>query len=334
MDILQNALKALVAKEAVYYALLAIGLNVQFGYAGLLNFGQVGFALVGSFGMAITVAQFGGPYWLGLIFGVLAAVVLALLLGVPTLRLRADYLAITTIAAAEILRLVFRTGELNGFTGGTQGLSGFSNDFYSLSRLTRVIDTNRVYFPLGIRFSGQEVWVLLVGWTVVLLLVLLIWMLMRSPWGRVQRAIREDEDAARALGKNVYSYKMQALVLGGVIGAIGGMFEATASQGIIPDTYENAVTFFAYAVLILGGTARVFGPVIGAMIFWFLFSITEGLLRSVAGGEDALIPESVLGSQEIAAIRFVLVGLALMLLMTFRPEGIFGDRREVALDAR
>jgi len=330
MDILQNAVKALVAKEAVYYALLAIGLNVQFGYAGLLNFGQVGFALVGAFGVAITVAQFGGPYWLGLVFGILAAIVLALLLGVPTLRLRADYLAITTIAAAEILRLVFRTGELNDFTGGTQGLSGFTEDFYSLSP----VDISEVFYPLGIRFSGQEIWVLMVGWAVVLLLVLLVWMLMRSPWGRVQKAIREDEDAARALGKNVYSYKMQALVLGGVIGAFAGMFEATASRSVIPDTYENAVTFFAYAVLILGGTARVFGPVLGSMIFWFLFSVTEGLLRSVAGGEGAVIPESVLGSQEIAAIRFVLVGLALMLLMTFRPVGIFGDRREVALDAR
>ncbi len=330
MDILQNALKALVAKEAVYYALLAIGLNIQFGYAGLLNFGQVGFALVGSFGVAVTVVQLSASYWVGLLAGILAAVVLALLLGVPTLRLRADYLAITTIAAAEILRLVFRTNALNDVTGGTQGLSGFSDDFYALSPFP----LSEVYRPLGIQFRGQEVWVLTVGWILVFLCILLVWLLMRSPWGRVQKSIREDEDAARALGKNVYWYKMQALILGGVIGALGGIFEATASRSVIPDTYENAVTFFAYAALILGGTARVFGPVVGAMIFWFLFSVTEGILSRLSEGDDPIISSDLVGSQGIAAIRFILVGVALILLMKYRPQGIFGDRKEVALDAR
>lgn len=330
MDILQNALKALVAKEAVYYALLAIGLNIQFGYAGLLNFGQVGFSLVGSFGVAITVVELSGSYWLGLLVGILAAVVLALLLGLPTLRLRADYLAITTIAAAEILRLVFRTTALSDVTGGTQGISGYSDEFYDLSPFPLA----EVYSPFGIQFRGQEVWVLTVGWILVFLLVLLVWLLMRSPWGRVLKSIREDEDAARALGKNVYWYKMQALILGGVIGAIGGMFEATASRSAIPDTYENAVTFFAYAALILGGTARVFGPVIGSMIFWFLFSITAGVLSRLSEGDDPIIPSDIVDAQGIAAIRFVLVGLALILLMKYRPQGIFGDRREVALDAR
>jgi neutral amino acid transport system permease protein len=330
MDILLNALKQLVGQNAVYYALLAIGLNIQFGYAGLLNFGQVGFSLVGSFGLAITVVKLGGSYWLGILAGMLAAVVLALLLGVPTLRLRADYLAITTIAAAEILRLVFRTTALVNVTGGTQGLSGFTSDFYDLSP----IPLNDVYRPFGIVFRGQEIWILMVGWTLVLLLVLLVYLLMRSPWGRVLRAIREDEDAARALGKNVYWYKMQALILGGTVGAIAGVFDATSSRGVIPDTYENAVTFFAYAALILGGTARVFGPVVGSMIFWFLFTITEGILSALGDGKDPIIPADLVDPQGLAAIRFVLVGVALMLLMAFRPQGIFGDRKEVALDAR
>jgi branched-chain amino acid transport system permease protein len=330
MEILQNALKAMMAKETVYYAILAIGLNIQFGYAGLLNFGQVGFSLLGSFGVAVAVVQWGGSYWLGLLVGLLAAVILALLLGVPTLRLRADYLAITTIAAAEILRLVFRTPALNDVTGGTQGLAGFTDDFYALSPFP----LSEVYAPFGIQFRGQEVWVLTIGWIIVFLLVLLVWLLMRAPWGRVLRSIREDEDAARALGKNVYGYKMQALILGGAIGAVGGVFEATASRSVIPDTYENAVTFFAYAALILGGTARVFGPVVGSMIFWFLFSITEGVLGKLGEGDNPIIPREILDSQGIAAVRFVLVGIALMLLMTFRPQGIFGDRREVALDAR
>jgi neutral amino acid transport system permease protein len=329
MEILQNALKAMVAKDAVYYALLAIGLNVQFGYAGLLNFGQVAFSLVGAFGVASTVVKFGGSYWLGLLVGVLCAVVLALLLGAPTLRLRADYLAITTIAAAEILRVVFRTPNLSDVTGGTRGIFGYSDSFYDLSPLP----LSEQYRPLGIAFTGQEIWALIVGWSLIVLTSLFVFLLMRSPWGRVQKAIREDEDAARALGKNVFSYKMQALVIGGIIGAIAGIFEGTASRSVIPDTYQNAVTFFAYTVLILGGTARVLGPVVGAVILWFLFSVTEGVLGRL-GGEGGIISEDILDSQGLAAIRFVLVGVGLMLLMAFRPQGIFGDRREVALDAR
>ncbi len=329
MDILQNALKAIVGGDTIYYALLAIGLNIQFGYAGLLNFGQVAFAMVGGFGVASTVVKFHGNYWVGIVIGLLAAVVLALLLGVPTLRLRADYLAIVTIAAAEILRTVFRTPQATSVTNSTSGLFGYSDSFYSLSP----IDLQKVYRPLGVIFRGQDLWVLFIGWLLVAATCVLVWLLMRSPWGRVQKAIREDEDAARALGKNVYWYKMQALMLGGAIGALGGIFDATASRSVIPDTYQNAVTFFAYAAVILGGTARVLGPVIGSMIFWALFSVTEDLLGR-AGQNIGWLPDVITSESGQGAIRFMLVGVALVLLMAFRPEGIFGDRREVTLDAR
>jgi branched-chain amino acid transport system permease protein len=325
-SIITNGLHALIGLDAVYFALLAIGLNIHFGYSGLLNFGQVGFAAVGAYGVAMSVSTFGLPFWVGIIVGLLAGVVLGLLLGLPTLRLRADYLAITTIAASEILRLCFRSVALSKWTGGSDGLNQFANTFTNLNPFTA--GAKYGYGPFV--FSAQDTWSLLVGWTLVGLCVLLVFLLMRSPWGRVLKAIREDEDAARSLGKNVYWYKMQALVLGGVIGSLGGMFDAIQSQSVQPDLYGTPVTFFAYAVLILGGAARVLGPVVGAMIFWFLLSVTETVLgQLVSNGYITFLTSSQAGQ-----VRYMLVGLGLILLMAFRPQGIFGDRREIALDAR
>src|SRR5215213_10926916 len=225
LDAVFIALKAGLGFQAVFFALLAIGLNVQFGYTGLLNFGQIAFALLGGFGIAISVSQWGLNFWVGVLIGLVAAVVLALLLGLPTLRLRADYLAIVTIAAAEGLRLLFRSVSATPVTGGTRGLSAFNQSFVALAPW----NTSTRYPVLGTRWSGGELWVALVGWLIVALASLLTWLLVRSPWGRVIKSIREDEDAVRALGKNVYAYKMQSLVLGGVLGAIGGMVYAVGT---------------------------------------------------------------------------------------------------------
>jgi neutral amino acid transport system permease protein len=328
VDALQIGLKAGLGFQAIFFCLLAIGINVQFGYTGLLNFGQIAFALLGGFGIAISVAQWGLNFWVGVVIGLAAAVVLALLLGLPTLRLRADYLAIATIAAAEGLRLLFRSVSATPVTNGTRGLAGFNGDFVALAPW----DTGRRYPFLGTTWRGSELWVALVGWTLVALGCLLVWSLMRSPWGRVVKSIREDEDAVRALGKNVYAYKIQALVMGGVFGALGGMIYALGTASATPDQYQNANTFLAYAALILGGAARVMGPVIGSVLLLFIIQFADTGLRSLIS--SGVIPEGLLSSTDVAQIRFVIVGLGLMLLLIFRPQGIFGDRREVMLDAR
>jgi neutral amino acid transport system permease protein len=320
--------KSALGFQAIFFALLAIGINVQFGYAGLLNFGQIAFAMLGGFGIAISVSKWGLNFWVGVLIGVAAAVVLALLLGLPTLRLRADYLAIATIAAAEGLRLLFRSVSATSVTNGTRGLSGFNSDFIALAPW----NTQQRYEILGTSWSGGELWVALVGWTLVAIACVLVFLLMRSPWGRVLKSIREDEDAVRSLGKNVYVYKMQALVLGGVIGAFGGMVYAVGTGSAVPDQYQNANTFLAYAAVILGGAARVLGPVVGAMILLFILQFADTLLRTLIS--NGVIPEDLLSSTDVAQIRFILVGVGLMLLLIFRPQGIFGDRREVMLDAR
>jgi branched-chain amino acid transport system permease protein len=323
-----NAISAMIGPTALVYALAAIGLNIQFGYTGLLNFGQAAFAAVGSYGLAVVAATYAGSVWLGLLAGLGGAAVLALLLGVSTLRLRADYLAIVTIAAAEIVRRMFRAGTFADYTGGSDGMRGFAGPFFDISPFDR--GYRLVFGPLNL--SGQDLWVMTIGWPVVGLLVLLVWLAMRSPWGRVLRAIREDEDAARSLGKNVFSYKMQSLVLGGMVGGLAGFFYALSRANVQPDNYSTDFTFFLYTILILGGAARVFSPVVGAMIFWFLFNFLSRTLEQIEARD--IVPDAVLRSTQVGPMVNVLVGAGLVLMLIFRPQGIFGDKREIALDVR
>lgn len=326
-QITENTLRATFGQDVVIYALAAIGLNLHFGYTGLLNFGQVGFMAVGAYGVGISVAYFGAPLWLGVLVGLGASVVLALLLGLPTLRLRADYLAIVTIAASEIFRFLMRSVTLSEYTGGSSGISErFAEDFYSINPF------GPGTYGLGpVEYDERRFWVLVVGWSLVLLSTVLVWALIRSPWGRVLKSIREDEDAARSLGKNAYLYKMQSLIIGGMIGTLGGIVFAVGTQSVQPDSYSTPVTFFAYAALILGGTATIWGPVLGSMIFWTLLAFTDTFLRQAV--QNDVIPESIMSGVQVGQVRFMLVGLGLILLMAFRPQGLFGDKRQLVLDA-
>ncbi|MBA3303108.1 MAG: branched-chain amino acid ABC transporter permease [Actinomycetota bacterium] len=325
--IFESGLTAAFGQNAVIYALAAIGLNLHFGYTGLLNFGQVAFVAAGAYGLAISVATFELPFPVGVVIGILSAVVLALLLGIPTLRLRADYLAIVTIAAGEIIRFILKSPEFDPTTGGSNGLQNFAGGFFDLNPFSP-----GEYGVWVIKYNERLTWVLVVGWSLVALCSLLVLLLMRSPWGRVLKAIREDEEAVRSLGKNVYWYKMQSLILGGVFGALGGLVFAVVNQSVQPDNYSTAFTFFAYTALLLGGAARVAGPVLGAMIFWFLLQLTDVALREAISAD--YIPSTILEGPDVGQVRLVLVGLGLMLLMIFRPQGFFGDKREVAVSAR
>jgi neutral amino acid transport system permease protein len=320
------SLESLIGPTTVVYALAAIGLNVHFGYTGLLNFGQSAFLGVAAYGMAIMVTTFDQPFWVGILVGLAGTMVLALLLGIPTLRLRADYLAIVTIAAAEIVRLMFRSVTLSEWTGGSDGLQAFSDSFYAINPFSGGVNTTLI------SFSARELWVIVVGWVLVFLSLLLVYALMRSPWGRVVKAIREDEDAVRSLGKNVFSYKIQALMLGGVLGSLGGYVLALALAAIQPDTYGTEFTFYMYTIVILGGAARVFGPVVGSMIFWFLLTFINALLPALI--RTGAIPTSVMDANQAGSVGYILVGFGLMALLIFRPQGIFGDKKEVMLDAR
>lgn len=328
--IFEQTLQQALGDQAVVFALAAIGLNVHFGYTGLLNFGQVGFMAVGSYGLALTVDYLGWSLWLGIPVGILASVVLALLLGLPTLRLRADYLAITTIAASEIIRILARSTALERFTGGSEGVEAFADEFFDPSPFATEGLQEFGFGPLT--YLGNQAWVVLVGWIVVALSVLVVWQLMRSPWGRVVKAIREDEDAARALGKNAYSFKIQALILGGVFGGLAGMLQAVSRQSVQPDALVPTITFWMWTILILGGVGKVWSPVAGSIIFWGIITFAENLMRELV--EDGTISTDIVAANEVGQVRYWIVGIGLMSLMAFRPQGIFGNREEMALDDR
>ncbi len=317
--ILEESTRTAVGIQAASYALACVGLNVQFGFTGLVNLGHVASLLMGAYGTAIVVDK-GGPLWLGVVVGLLASVVLALVMGLPTLRLRADYLAIVTLSVAEILRIMVGTRSFRGLTNGQQGIQGFADGFFELNPIPR----GRYGPPLdGLKFDERQLWLLLVCWSLVALTSLLVFAAMRSPWGRVLRAVREDEDAAKSLGKNVFAYKLQALVLGSVIGALAGVMLAFDRSFVEPKGFESAVTFIFLVIVILGGAGTVKGPWVGAMVYWFVFQFTDSFLRDV-GWVDA----------DVAAIRRLLAGVMLASLVIFRPQGLFGDRKESLIGER
>jgi ABC-type branched-subunit amino acid transport system permease subunit len=327
--ILSQSLQQGLGPVAAVYCLAAIGLNVHFGYTGLLNFGQAGFMAIGGYAVSSFVATWGLNFWLGCLVGLFLSGVLALLLGVPTLRLRADYLAIVTIAAAEIIRQTIGSVTLLEYFGGQDGLQGFTSSFSALNPFDA-----RVGIPGVVSWRPYDFWTLLVCWSLAGLCCLMVWALMRSPWGRVLKGIREDEDAVRSLGKNVYAYKMQSLMIGGLIGGLAGIMSALQHSAINPSFFATDTTFFAYTVLLVGGAARVLGPVVGTIIFWFLLSFLDLFFGQATAGANPLIPDFIMNSNQASLMRFVFMGASLMLLMVYRPQGIFGDRRELALDAR
>lgn len=301
------------------YAVVTLGLQLNVGYTGIVNFGQAGFMAVGGYSMAILVLEAGFSFWLALPAAVLITMAFGVLIGLPSLRLRADYFAIVTLAMAEVVRLVAQNAR--DLTGGNKGLyceyegvnqTCFDDSWRSLS------DSILGFFENF--WSDPEVLLplLLVVWATVAIGIVVLEYVQRTPWGRVLRAVREDEDAARALGKNTFLFKLQSLAISAVLGALAGFFLALFLATIHPDDYEPIVTFFAFGVLILGGLASYRGVAVGAIVLWTLL-------------EGTRFVELPISEEKTAALRFAIVGLVLILLMAFRPQGLFGKREEMVL---
>ena len=320
IQILSNTVESILSPVTFAFVLASLGLAMHFGFAGLLNFGIAGFMAIGAYGYAISVLRFDLPWWGGMLVSIVAAIAFAILLGAPTLRLRGDYLAIVTIAAAEIARLLFLTNTFDDFTGSASGLFGYHDSF----RAANPIPEGTYGFG-PFTYSETDWWVRIFGLAVLAVVIWLLWALSRSPWGRVIKGIREDEDAVRALGKNVFAYKMQALIIGGVFGAMGGVIYALPSA-VNPTVYVTSLTFFIWTALLLGGAATVFGPVLGSIIFWVLQAFLTNVLPALA--QEGGILEG-LTSQQASTLRFILVGIGLMLIVIYRPQGIAGDKREL-----
>ena len=293
------------------YTIFALGLQVNVGFTGIQNFGQAGFMAVGAYAMAILVTKSEISFWLALPLAILITIAFALVVGLPSLRLRADYFAIATIAASEAIRIFAVNAEI---TNGTDGIFGFSDSWDDISDSIEDFIANDIgwtevpnIFPL-----------FLVVWAAAILLTFGLSRIQKTPWGRVLRAVREDEDAARALGKNVFSYKLQSLAIAASLAAIAGFFLALNLKFVIPESFVPLVTFIGYAVLVLGGLANYWGVAAGSIVLW---TVLEGL-RFL----DLPFNET-----QIAALRFIILGLILIALMAWRPQGFFGKREEMVL---
>ena len=302
---------------ATILAILALGLDIQWGKTGLFNAGVAAFIGIGAytFGM-LSTGQFGDPlfhwsHWgpgqpIDLIVAVLAAMGLAGVLGalvaIPTLRLRADYLAIATLALAEIVRLVLKNER--SFTGGDQTLAFIPRPFAGI-------------VPPG--WASDGVFVLVAGAIALTLLFMMLY-LSRTPWGRALKAVREDEEAAQALGKNTFILKLGAFGIGCAIMGLAGALMASFQQVIAPDQFVPYTTFIAYVVIILGGSGNPKGVVLGAYVF-SLFGWGTQQIKAYLPSAFAL---------RIDFVNQIVIGILLVLFILFRPEGIMREEKYLA----
>jgi ABC-type branched-subunit amino acid transport system permease subunit len=325
MDFLNPSFWLFVAVIAGIYGIMALGLYVQYSLAGLPNFGHVAFMAVAAYAMAIMVVRLDAPLVLAAFGGLLAAVVLAIIMGVPALRLRADYLAIATVAGGEIIRyLALNLSDITGGPIGSIGMLGPGKIAMYNGGWQALLDRLSGWVaPLIGRSPSHDAVMATIVWGSLLLLIALFHFLERSPWGRVLKGIREDETAVLAAGKNVVAFKMQALILGAILGGLSGLLLAWQIGVFSPMDFLPTLTFYAYLILILGGTNRIWAIPLGAILFSLLYSGTRFL---------NFFPLSLFDSGSRAFLRLFLVGLLLVLFMAFRPQGILGDRRQLLLE--
>ncbi len=300
---------------ALTYAIMCLGLNVQWGQTGLFNVGIAGFVAIGAYASALLttpetagrIGGFGLPIAAGWFGGALVAGVVAYLIGALTIRLRADYLAIATFGVAVAVQLCVL--NLEALTGGAFGIGFIPRPFAELAGN-----------PLAFGLSNAGLLI-----AVVALLYMALEHLVRSPWGRVLRAIREDEAAAQALGKNPTRFRLQAFTIGGAIMGLAGAAQAHFIGFIAPDNYMPILTFQVWAMLIVGGSGNNRGAILGAVLVWGIWA------SSAAAVSTFFAPEQ---QARAASLQIVMIGVGLCLILLLRPRGILGEVRNVSRHIR
>ncbi|MBI2961366.1 MAG: ABC transporter ATP-binding protein [Betaproteobacteria bacterium] len=309
---------------AILFVLLSLGLNIVVGFAGLLDLGYIAFYAVGAYAYALLASPHFGvhlPFWIAVPIGAAIAAVFGILLGAPTLKLRGDYLAIVTLGFGEIVRIILNNlSQPINITNGPQGIT-----LIDPIRLGG-IDFAKTEAFLGLAFSGPVKYYYLL--LAVMLAVIFIGVrLQNSRIGRAWEAIREDEIAARSMGINTARIKLLAFAMGATFGGIaGGMFSAI--QGFIsPESFVLVESIMVLSMVVLGGMGNVWGVVLGAVLLSF---VPELLRYTVEPVQRTLFGRMLI---EPEVIRMLLFGLALVLIMIFRPAGIWPSavrKRELA----
>ncbi|MCD5404892.1 MAG: branched-chain amino acid ABC transporter permease [Desulfotomaculum sp.] len=276
------------------FAILSMSLNVEYGYTGLGNFGKVAFFLCGAYTYAIALLL-GVPFYVSFVLSAVTSAILGGLMSLPALRLREDYLAIVTLAIGEVLRIFVKAEEW--LTGGVWGITVPS-----------------VFANLGLSVDAVAFANVLLSWGVLIAVFLFLRYLTNTPYGRVLLSIREDDTAVQALGKNPILYKAQAFMIGSAIAGIAGALFAQYMRFIDPYMFLPMVTFTVWMMLILGGTANHYGAVVGALI-------VEIFNRGSRIAKDYLdLPF------DPHNIQFILFGVLIILLLLYRPYGLFREK--------
>lgn len=296
---------------ALTYSIMCLGLNVQWGQTGLFNVGVAGFVGIGAYVSAIATTPdvperlggFGLPIAVGWIAAAAATALASVLLGALTLRLRSDYLAIATFGFAVVVQLAAL--NLQSITGGPFGISFIPRPFGAL--------------------AGDPLTFGLLNLGVVSAVTLGVYAalehLMRSPWGRVLRAIREDEQAATALGKNAVSFRIQAFAVGGAIMGLAGAVQGHFIGYISPEGYVPILTFQVWAMLIVGGSGNNRGAILGAIVVWAFWAASGTIIAGFVPPEE---------QARASALKIVMIGLAICLMLLLRPRGILGELKTVS----
>ncbi|HSQ08949.1 MAG TPA: ABC transporter ATP-binding protein [Chromatiaceae bacterium] len=298
---------------AMLYVMLALGLNIVVGYAGLLDLGYVAFYAVGAYFYAILASpQFGIhlPWWALLPTGAGIACLFGVLLGAPTLRLRGDYLAIVTLGFGEIIRIFLN--NLNApvnVTNGPQGINMVDPVTIAGSALTKPMDL------FGIQISGAHAhYYLFLAMT--LLVIFIAFRLQSSRIGRAWAAIREDEVAAEAMGINTRNIKLLAFAMGATFGGLGGGLFAAFQGFVSPESFTLMESIMILCMVVLGGMGHIPGVILGAL----LLTMLPELLRYIGPLQQELIGRVVVDPSDL---RMLLFGVALVLVMLFRPQGLW-----------
>ena len=281
-----------VAQSAMFYMLLALGLNVIVGYCGMCDLGYAAKFAIGAYTTGILIKTFGWNFWLTLPASIIVSVIIALIIGAPTLKLRSDYLAIVTLGFAEIVRITAQNLEI---TGRASGLHAITRPHFFGIHLTRIIHWYYVFLVL------------------VVIYIFISYRIRHSRFGRALAYIKEDEDAAQAMGVNTTAYKLCAYAIGAVLGGIAGSFFAVRMTSISPGSFDFTQSANIMLAVILGGMGKIPGVIIGALFF----AVFPELFR--------FLPS--IGDIRISDMRMLFFGLLLIIVMIKRPQGLWPERR-------